>query len=1526
MARKRKLNTRVVTVLSILGGLCFLGGLALVMAKFLPKDYKPLVEKATKAEESGDLVTAEDSLNAAIRILPKDAKVQAEVYLKLAKLEWAYHSRPEYANLVREKLGHARQHASKSIEMEDSEEAHRLLADMWMYFADQYRPLEGREVKSNFIHEADILLKFKPNDHELLHRRTLYASQAITNEDRQKAAEVIKGFNECMRVNGDDPQCYIDYADYLIRVPDADDPATILKRGLAANPKSGKLMVAQAQLLEQQDRRSEAVDAYKKAQLDAGTDPDVWESVMSFDLRHNAQGDLKDAIKNLKQLDPARESAYLVEGMLFTRTGKPDKAIETYREGLKAIAKAPTTQKGSYNNQAGQRRYDQMKITAHLGECLLNKILYSAKDDVSADQRKALEAEAQQCLDKVIAEEGTDSFSACSIKGRQALVKYHQANDQAALGEAIAQLKNAYDKAKGVEFQLRYDDAVSLDGTVTLLYSAYERNGTPARGESILLDLYKSNDKSPVINLVLAKHYLKYNHDAALAERYVDIALRGDPKNPEALKLKEATDVALGHKNGPGTGTVPFAVVFTRIRQMAADGRVVEAIQFVEGLHSKQPNDLAVSNLLVQLYTGHNDLAKAEALIDDMILRHKDDPSVPRLKVMKQLIAEPDQQKRYATVLKFAELDQKDPVRILMAKANFALQFGQKDDAVKFLKDAEKANPDDGEVIEMQFNLAIAAKDFVLAQKCVERAAKTDADKCKGLKFQAYLLASQGKLDDSIAVMEKILKDITPDDKPLRATLGDLYLSIGKRNEAREHFLYLAKSDMTYFPGIKGMALLTADDPAQMTMHRTYVNQCMLIEPGDKDVRNWSLNLMAEDGHLAEAIAARRQWYDREPADLRNVEALAKLYEKNQPAAAQTMYNELLTRSPNPLGVASLYCTFLINNQKQSEVYAVMDALVKRDNIDRVATYMLYGDLVSTLNMENARNAYQKAIDSAAKSDGRGFLAMGRFMARTGQPAEALKFYEKWLEVTPAAVGSDEEYQLISLRTQVGQFDKAKARLDEILKAEPGKMKALFAMCELCSRQKDTAGAIKALDEAVRLNQKSTDPLLFRAKFQEDVMGNLPEAQVDIDRALKQDRTNLQVAMSLANILIRQHKLQEAADVLKGIRDQDNAYQPAIDGLVDVYMQLKKWPNVESLLNELRQKPSTRSDVNKQIQLLTIEAQMYHESQEKTKCLAALDAAHKLSGDDPGFMRVWLMWHVEFKDYDRVLNEAKGWTDPRMGSLRVYEAAAMIGKNRLPEATAILTPMVKNAKGELYAILQYIETIYPPAEGVKVAQQWLALRDGEPLMQMFLGDMYVANKDIVSAEIAYAKGLEKTHSDGEKLVLHSKRAQSLYSRYLEDRTKRDYLPKAIESWKEVLKLEPTNFAALNNLAYVYTDDMDSPAEALEYAQRAARCDPQPNVLDTLGWTQAKLAAAVADQDRRKKDLQASLVMLQRAFDLEAELTPHTVAIAYHLAWVNEQLGDKAKAQVMYRTAEAAMKDDQKDPLYKPVSDGINRTK
>jgi predicted Zn-dependent protease len=57
---------------------------------------------------------------------------------------------------------------------------------------------------------------------------------------------------------------------------------------------------------------------------------------------------------------------------------------------------------------------------------------------------------------------------------------------------------------------------------------------------------------------------------------------------------------------------------------------------------------------------------------------------------------------------------------------------------------------------------------------------------------------------------------------------------------------------------------------------------------------------------------------------------------------------------------------------------------------------------------------------------------------------------------------------------------------------------------------------------------------------------------------------------------------------------------------------------------------------------------------------------------------------------------------------------------------------------------------------------------------------------------------------------------------------------AIARYRAVLEIQSTNLVALNNLAYTLA--LDTPDEALKYAQQAGELAPDnPSVQDTLGW-------------------------------------------------------------------------------------------
>ena len=103
---------------------------------------------------------------------------------------------------------------------------------------------------------------------------------------------------------------------------------------------------------------------------------------------------------------------------------------------------------------------------------------------------------------------------------------------------------------------------------------------------------------------------------------------------------------------------------------------------------------------------------------------------------------------------------------------------------------------------------------------------------------------------------------------------------------------------------------------------------------------------------------------------------------------------------------------------------------------------------------------------------------------------------------------------------------------------------------------------------------------------------------------------------------------------------------------------------------------------------------------------------------------------------------------------------------------------------------------------------------------------------------------------------------------------------AIASLEGVLKLNPANPAALNNLAWAYQQEND--ARALPTAEQAYKLAAQsPAVMDTLGWILVQ-----------KGDTARGVDLLRKAVNLD----PKAPEIRYHLAAGLAKAGDKAAAR------------------------------
>ena len=205
------------------------------------------------------------------------------------------------------------------------------------------------------------------------------------------------------------------------------------------------------------------------------------------------------------------------------------------------------------------------------------------------------------------------------------------------------------------------------------------------------------------------------------------------------------------------------------------------------------------------------------------------------------------------------------------------------------------------------------------------------------------------------------------------------------------------------------------------------------------------------------------------------------------------------------------------------------------------------------------------------------------------------------------------------------------------------------------------------------------------------------------------------------------------------------------------------------------------------------------------------------------------------------------------------------------------------------------------------------------------GDLYMANKSYREAAQAYQQGLKLQYD--RPLVVKSFLALNESGTNAPEGVLRDWLAKhpddapthllladyylkhtqnalAAGQYEQVLKMHPSNIDALNNLAWIYTEQNNPKALAL--AERAYKlASESPGIADTYAW-----ALIAHDQPRT-----ALPILLQAA-----KAAPKAPAIQYHLAVAQARTGDQAGA----RSTLAALQKSGADFQGKPAAEKLYR--
>ncbi len=259
---------------------------------------------------------------------------------------------------------------------------------------------------------------------------------------------------------------------------------------------------------------------------------------------------------------------------------------------------------------------------------------------------------------------------------------------------------------------------------------------------------------------------------------------------------------------------------------------------------------------------------------------------------------------------------------------------------------------------------------------------------------------------------------------------------------------------------------------------------------------------------------------------------------------------------------------------------------------------------------------------------------------------------------------------------------------------------------------------------------------------------------------------------------------------------------------------------------------------------------------------------------------------------------------PESALFRINLARAQILNKNAKAAEANLQTVIKAdpSQTQAVALLAFMKLQNHDAAGAIALARTLQKQSTTRAAGLALeGDLYMASKDYAKAAAAYQQGLKVKYD--RPLVMKSFAALEHSDAKASEKLLRDWLAKhpddaamrlmlgqyyldhdrngeAASQYEQVLKAFPANVGALNNLAWIYTEQKN--AKALALAERAYKLAPtSASVQDTYGW--ALVAAGQA---------KTALPILTQA----AKAAPKVPAIQYHLAVAQARSGDRAGAR------------------------------
>jgi putative PEP-CTERM system TPR-repeat lipoprotein len=586
-----------------------------------------------------------------------------------------------------------------------------------------------------------------------------------------------------------------------------------------------------------------------------------------------------------------------------------------------------------------------------------------------------------------------------------------------------------------------------------------------------------------------------------------------------------------------------------------------------------------------------------------------------------------------------------------------------------------------------------------------------------------------------------------------------------------------------------------------------------------------------KEGHFDLAASQAERFYGMVPESIQGRKLLASIrLKEGNFNAAQSLLQPILDSAPDDIDALNLMSNALLRAGRMDEAIPLLAKVAKLQPDSAGAQIRLGAGLLLGGKSDDAMQHMETALELDPKFQLADIMLVTNHLQKGDIPG-AIAAAEAYKSRHPNEVMPNNLLGKVYLDS--GERKKAVAAFEQSLILDNADPAANHYLAQIALKENNDIAAARKRYETALAGHPDSAPTLIQLALLDEKESNKTAMVAHLEQARKVDPTAVYPRLMLARFFLAEGKPDQVAPLFTDLDPQQQQSPDVLPLVAMAQLALRDYAAAKHTLEQLLKSAPETAAIRHAMAMAESGTGDEARAVDELRRAIALDENYVISRIALAKIALGRGDHEEFDKQLKKLGEL----GPQNPDVVLLQAAGAQNKGDSKEA-------IKLAE-KAYTILPSTATL-------------LALTSYETM-----------NGNQQAAQQRYADWLQKNPDDSAVRMAY---ADNLLESAKEDQ--------AVAQYSEVLKSDPKNVLALNNVAWLIR--LTNPTQALEYSRQAASLDANsPEVLDTL-----------AVNEYLNKDYRRA----QRSIERALEKLPNNPSLVYHGAMIAAALDDKAGAR------------------------------